>query len=86
MKKLIMTSWQKLQLVSVKGISRHVDKTELNTRSTYIHEVAEDSVITMSPTDPSVAQFIQGTLSLKDTDDDISAEAFGDVDAPVKIL
>ena len=64
--------------MSVKGISRHVDKTELNTRSTYIHVVAEDSVITMSPTDPSVAQFIQGTLSLEDTDDDISAEAFGD--------
>ena len=76
MKKLIMTSWQKLQLVSVKGISRHVNKS--NIRPTYINVGAEDNAVTMSANDPSVAQFIQVMPSLEDTDEDIPAEASGD--------
>ena len=66
-------------LVSVKRISRHISKTESNTRPTYINLGAEDNAVTMSANDPSVAQFIQEMPSLEDTDEDsdIPAEASG---------
>ena len=67
--------------MSVKGISRHVNKTKSNTRPTYINVVAEDNAVTMSANDPSVAQFIQVMLSLENPDKDIPAEDSGDESA-----
>ena len=73
-------------LVSVKGNSMHVNKTESNTRPTYINVVAEDNAVTMSATDSPVAQFIQEMPSLEDTDEDIPAEASGDESADVRVI
>ena len=56
-------------LMSVKGISRHV-----NIRPTYINVGAEDNAVTISANDASVAKIIQGMPSLEDTDEDIQAE------------
>ena len=63
--------------VDIRGISKCVEETQ----QTYVF-VAEINPITMAPTDPSVAQFIQEMLSIEDN---ITKEAIDD-DASVRIL
>ena len=57
----------------VRGISNYVEET----RQSYVF-VAEINPITMAPTDPSVAQFIQ---EMPPIDDNISKEATDDNDS-----